>query len=214
MVEVFKRKLAIDPPTKPFELLVDITAHDVAEAVHGLTTGEYLAKTTRPDQLVPRVGLISEVEVTADTTEVDFPGLDILTHKLYLLAFETKNVTATSGEIRIYFEGDFTDTNYYQQNLWASGSTISAGRANNSTLAYLAAGHQVSGFILIMLDPDGYGRVYVAEARSPPAGVNIVTHSIARTITQTNLTRITLRATVANLIGAGSKFRLFAGEAV
>jgi len=212
MGEVFKRKLAIDPPARVFELLADISAHDVAEAVHGLTTGEYLAKTDRADQLVERMRLIKEVEAETDLTEIELTGLDIKAHKFYLLIAVIKNPQASNSFIHLFVEGDEVKTNYYNQFLYDSHTTISSYRENFPALFYVYAGNRSFSVCYIELDPDGYFRYYSLNVRRTGSGVESILWSGCKTATITNITKLKIKANVTNAIGKGSKFMLLAGK--
>jgi len=132
MGEVFKRKLAIDPPARVFELLANISAHDVAEGVHGLTTGEYLAKTSRSDQLVQ--GEIAEnikiylkplmqrtttstVYTDIDDGAFEFPSAPYLQFKrteVYISAF----IYGTDLGVQLMKDGEVVETREWTGTKW------------------------------------------------------------------------------------------------
>jgi len=192
--------------------IADIDAHAaLSEGIHGLAAGEYLAKTTRADQLVTRTGPIREIEVAADTNAVDLTGLDINAHRFYLLLAAVRNPLTSGVEYRILFEGDTLTTNYYSQILQALGSSVNAARYNRSIVGFADAGTSVVLKILVMLDPDGLARAVTLSCPNAPANVRVVLLNVARTVTQTNLTSIMFEGPTGS-IAAGSRFRLLAGR--
>jgi len=201
-------------PVDPNDSLrkTELDSHNVSEAIHGLATGEYLAKTDRADQLVERMRLIKEIVVDVDKTEVEFTGLDIKAHKFYLLVAVIKNPTTSDSRMDIYVEGDEVATNYYAQLIYAGGTSISASRSNAPNLGWVVAGDRTLYVCHIELDPDGYFRFSSLANRKTGGSVDVEQRYGCKTAPITNLTTLKVKGTIANSIGKGSKILLFAGK--
>jgi len=74
--------------------------------------------------VVVGLDLIKEIDITADLTDLDITGLDINTHKLYLIVLNFKNPTASASVYELFVNGDYVTTNYYFQYIEASGTSI------------------------------------------------------------------------------------------
>jgi len=154
------------------------------------------------------ITLIAEEEAPTNITEFDITGLDINTHKFYLIVITFKNPLGVGTEYRLYFEGDFVDTNYYTQHLGASGGSVSAVRNNFPDMGYLAAGERGFHVVYVIRDVDGYPRANVRFNKRIDT-VLITEKSLVHKISQANITRITFRAVESGGIGAGSKIQIY-----
>jgi len=156
-----------------------------------------------------RLDLITEVEVASDCDYVDITGLDINTHKFYLMIVKLKNPQTTSGELYIYFEGDYTDANYYSQATWADASSIYAARYNYPLIACNPDRNATVFSVIITRDPDGYPHAFAQEGRYVGADVMYCTAHVSKTNTVTNITEIRIASDVAGGIGAGTKIEIY-----
>jgi len=158
-----------------------------------------------------RVGWILDrvVEVEADTTQITILGLDILRHHAYMLILNFKNPTGSATEYRLFVEEDLVATNYYRQYLFASGTSVSANRANDSMVHSLLAGGAGIAEVLVMRDVDGVPRFTSTINREDAPTIYMFFTMVAKTAPVSNITRLDIVATVTNSIGAGSKIYLF-----
>jgi len=152
---------------------------------------------------------IAEVILTSNVTRIDFTGLDINTHKAYLLIYTAKNPTTSTSGINFYVENDTTSANYYKEYVQIDGTTVTAGRVNDPNIVYFPAGDRVAGYVYFFRDPDGYYKAVGYNCYGTGSGVSMCFGVISKTATVTNITQINIVAGVANSIGAGSKFLLF-----
>lgn len=151
---------------------------------------------------------IADYTTTSNITSIVFEGLDINTYGVYQLIVSLKNPTTYNSRYFILIEGETSYTNCYLQYLQVSGTSITANRANDSSICYSTGGQRTFAFVTIVKDPDGYVRYTVHESRYTGAGVIIVLQAGCKTNTVTNVTRIEIKSEIANAIGAGSRFIL------
>jgi len=151
---------------------------------------------------------IAEVVPASDVDYVDFTGLDINTDKFYVLFSTIKNPTASDAWYYAFVEGDYTETNYYSQNVNAAGTTVGGQRLNSPQIAGTGTGENCFFVAWITRDPDGYFRYCSINNKRPASSIIVVCRAGAKTATVTNITSIRISASVSGAIGTGSKFIL------
>lgn len=161
-----------------------------------------------------RWDMISEQTVAVLASDIDFPGLDMNTHRHYRLFFEIVNAHAAAIFIGLYFNNDLVHANYRHNDWWSRGG-VSGGLNNNQPrVAYILAGEQAS----MVYDIVQYygGRVgYIGHGFGRLAANMELRHYAGYWFTiPANVTRLTLRSLdLGNLlqlgIAVGSRARLF-----
>jgi len=151
---------------------------------------------------------LAEVDAATDITTMTITGLDLDASKAFLLLFKVANPTASSAAYRLFFNNDTTETNYYFQALWVTGTTIAAGRWNKPELIFLDAGYEGFATCYVMRPPDGLPRYFASVVRRSGSEV-ILASNAGSWVTAANVTRIDVSASVVNGIGVGSKLILF-----
>jgi len=199
------------------------TKTDVADAVdkkHEQNKDQYLdyggANQVSASQLKEVVNLapnlmekVSEVEVSSNCDSIDFDNLDGDSAWFYILFASVKNPTGSGENFYIYFNGDTTNTNYYNQYLQGNGSNANAGRSNDPSCLYAAAGETCEGEFTISLKPDNHIRCIFSMNYESPSSIKYIAKAIAKNTTDTNITSIRIQAQQTNGIGADSRFILF-----
>ena len=163
-----------------------------------------------------RFTLIDEKTVSGAAVErITFTGLDLNTHKNYMLIAEWVNPVAYFGKVWAFYNGDEVPTNYRSQYLRGSSSSSSADRLNDPTIALSADSASSMAVINIGISPDGYINVVSQNRAGQGAAIEIYEFSQNHDIVQSNLTQLDLsyrRYTTdaeENGFGIGSKFRLY-----
>jgi len=152
---------------------------------------------------------VVEIDVTADTTIITITGLDINTDKFYLLLFTVKNPTASNAGYDLLVEGDLTTANYYNQEIYGTGTSIYVGRKNWMDIGWATPGERCFSSTFIVRDPDGYPRFYSYQTRKTGTEVENMLRAGTYIYTVTNITQIDVRASITNAIGAGSKLIIY-----
>ena len=156
--------------------------------------------------------LLAEYEVTgAAVTQIDFTGLDINSHKSYMVDIECKNQFALVSSIYMLINGDMTITNYWNNLLYAT-TNASSGRTNNPTIASMQPSSPGAAKVSIFRDIDGNVRAISNAIEGAPSILNVLHFSYAKIASVTNITRLTFASAVANAIGIGSKIRIYRGD--
>jgi len=163
--------------------------------------------------MVVGLDLIKEVTVEADSDYVDIDGLDIKTHKFYLLIVNIKNGSSSFSYTKLYVEEDYTDANYYTQRIFGGEATVSAERLNEPFIGSISDGQTLLSVVYIILDADGY--LHFDGHIGTNRGNNIYLHLAhgSNINTFSNITKIRIAGSVSKAIGAGSKILIFGYKA-
>jgi len=156
-----------------------------------------------------RTNKVAEVNVSSDTTYVEFTNLDGNSAWFYKLLTNIKNPTANNSNYYIYVNGDTTNTNYYNEYFVANGGGIDYNRVNNPAMGWTIANDRGLFDTVITRDPAGYFRWFSSLSSGTGSGVRVLIRAGSKIATITNITSLRIQAQYSNAIGAGSKFILF-----
>jgi hypothetical protein len=154
---------------------------------------------------------IYETEITgAAVSNIPIDGLDINAHRNYRIIVEMINVSAGSLALRAFINNDTTETNYYSQSLLANASTVTAARNNDPSLTSIDVSDQVFVEMTVSRNFTGYATIQATSTAGDPATIKQRNHSIMKTSTVTNITRLDLFSFGGgNDIGIGSRVKVF-----
>lgn len=157
--------------------------------------------------------LLAETTVSGSAvTSIDFTGLDINTHQSYRVEMEWINGTASSSALYPFFNGDTVATGYYSQEVQASSTTVSGSRENTPRSAVSSATSRTKVTMHISRDTDGWAIVESRSNRTLGSAITADLYTVSRTTTLTNITQLTLTATVASSLSIGTKARIYRGD--
>lgn len=156
---------------------------------------------------------VTDGVVSSDVTDIDLTGLNINTHGgWYMLAFTVNYSSGAGSQIKLYVEGDTTDTNYYSQCLLVDGTTVTAARVNRPEFSFIGGTTYYSeGVMYIKRDPSGRIRINSnANEAQFTGGSNVRMNNcaIASANAYTNVTSIRI-ASSASFLKSGSKFTIY-----
>lgn len=160
----------------------------------------------------PAYELIGDVTVEGTAkTQVDFTGLNIgKDDELLLVSTIIKPIT-TATSFSIYINGNVTNTNYYQQYMGVSSTSISAGRINSSGMTFIGS-VAATNFVLSKIKVTNSGYVVWMDEENRTIGgssLNANSNCVASTFTVSTITTLSVKASVTNAIGTGSRFQLY-----
>lgn len=155
---------------------------------------------------------VADIIVPSNTTAVDITGLNIGKDGEYYLTADWVNGVASSVGMSLFINDNITQTNYYNQYLYATGTSVTSARSNNATV--FACNSNSSNFANanIKLANSGY---YVSQSNStqmivtPSFQPELVKRCATSTFNSSSITKLTLTASVTNAIGANSRFTLY-----
>lgn len=153
--------------------------------------------------------LLSTLTTTALATSVEFTGLDINTHKGYVIVVTYKNGTATAHGTSMYINGLTTATDYYRQYAGADGIELSAARINDAEIFAVDASENAYSVINLALTPGGIAYAIANNVRGAAATIRWIDYRWTKTASVDNITSLTFTATVANGIDIGTTFMLY-----
>lgn len=157
--------------------------------------------------------LLASYTVTGSAvTSIDFSGLDINTHKSYRVEIDWFNASAGNTRMEMFVNGDMTTTNYYEQTMTASSSTIGGGRYNDAGICYSpSTGNLVKAIVFVGLVL-GYPHSNSFSAENVGSTMQIEMKGHSKTTTVANITQLTFTTVAASAIGVGSKIRIYRGD--
>lgn len=159
------------------------------------------------------LGLLYETVVTgAAQTSITIPSLDIVTHKDYRIEIEVFNPTASAVTLKLYTNGDVTAANYAAQSVLSSSTTTTSAATADALIGYVDASSRSLTNANLSLSTDSYYRWTALCSRGSMTLPTLSTISGIKKATITNLTSLTLTASVASSIGIGSRIRIFRGD--
>jgi len=152
--------------------------------------------------------VLADIEVPAGQDYVDFTGLNIDEDGAYVLFLMIYNETGSSSWYRIFVEGDYTVANWYTQRLEATGTSVGAGRSNETYVLYVPYGNRGCTTVIVMREPLGWVRFTSLITSYPPELCRAQIFCGCSKVTYTNVTQIRIASTVAGAIGTGSRLIL------
>lgn len=141
-------------------------------------------------------------------TDLTYSSLDLAADGSYFVQFSFTNATGANAAISLWFNADFTGTNYYRQTISADNTTIAGSRGNDGFAFQLTASTVAVGTITIQPDLTGRPRSSIQNSRNDPTLIQLHDVRHVRNVAA-NVTSITLRSNVANSLGVGSYFKVF-----
>jgi hypothetical protein len=186
---------------------IDTTAPSDGQVLQYVSaSGKWTPKTPSGGNFI----LVQETILGASATDVDFSGLDINTHKAYLLVWKWKNLGDASNALFLYMNGDYTNSDYYRQQFSVDDVTVTSHRANDSEFTNtIPQNADAVGSVLIQRDPDGYVRAITQNSEKGPSAMILSVWTIAKSATVANLTSLRIHSYEASGMAAGSRFALY-----
>lgn len=154
---------------------------------------------------------VQEVSVGATAvTSVSFAGLNIAKGEIYKIESEFSNSAGAAADIRIFFNGNTTLTNYYTELLQCIEASLVGTRYNG---AYFIQAESYVGksfaSTMVNITQQGYGQWVSDSNRGYDSGSYVEKWCGSTTTTLSSITSITLTCGVAAGIANGSKFTLY-----
>lgn len=154
-------------------------------------------------------GVLWETTLTSATDTIDIPG-GMLGGNRYNIELSMVPGNASASIVKLYVNGDTTDSNYTNQFLNADSTTVSAGRQAQPALGGVTNGTPV-WFAEIELGAelgDFFYRGHVHRTLTGTTHASQLQSCWNHTTTVNTITALQLKATVANTFGIGTVVRL------
>lgn len=160
--------------------------------------------------------LLAEYTVSgAAVTSIQFTGLDINTHKQYLIEFDWYNPTASVADASLFINNNTTATNYYTQVLNINNATLTGARNNTNSVGAMNTTKRGRYEIRLSLVSDGTN-AYPALSSHGSYDSGSTQAQTIRTVSSitavANITQIDLTSSIASSIGIGSVVRIYRGD--
>jgi hypothetical protein len=150
-----------------------------------------------------------EYYAPAGVDYVEFTGLDINTHKCYVLVYSIYNPTTSDCIYRLGVENDYYPPDYYCQTLTVSGTTITATRSNSCDIATTSGTSSVAGQVLVLKPPNNFPKFVSICTSKNTNNIELQFSSVTTyNFTVANITKIRLFSSVSGGIGGGSRLML------
>jgi len=156
--------------------------------------------------------LIKEVTLTANKTEVLIDGLNINTHRAYIIICKIENATTSTALYYLFVEGEETLSNYRSHYIYGGGvdgDTLAMGRDEFPPILHLVGNSVGLAVIHLVLDPRNRARWLAHSSRRIGSNVEQVIRSATCLTSMTNITKIKIASDTASAIKAGSKIEVY-----
>ena len=152
---------------------------------------------------------VAEINVSSNTTYVEFTGLSGSNGDIYVIFFNLINHTSTTAYLGICINGDTTSTNYYRSSLIVNNTSVSSLRSNDHRAIPIGSDDRKTfGISYISLNNNDYS--YLAHlVYGIPSEVRQFYTMVKYTSSVTSITSLKIQSNVTNGIGSGSKIRLY-----
>ena len=144
---------------------------------------------------------------------VEFTGLLGNTDRVYWLHLQIINNYAGACSYNITYNAESTITNYYEQQITATSTTVSGARVNAPQVLAVSAQNDCGyAEFVIVRDGGGYFRAQQSGQYGSAAGVVALFRTIAGVNTTAEIIKLRIDATQAGGIGIGSVITLLRGR--
>lgn len=179
----------------------DIKAGQIVEVIYD---GTYF-------QLVSPVDiLVGEVNVSQNSTIVEFTDLDINAHKGYMLESYIDGA-GLAANYYLFYNDDTDNANYYHQHLVVGGTdgqTVTAGREQNAAYCAMVLGSYL--YAVTHIGRGSNGIIFsITQITNQVNTISLLLYAQRCTVAKDNLTTLTIQSGQSNAIGAGSWFKLW-----
>ena len=155
--------------------------------------------------------LIADVEVTANTTQIDFNNLNITKDDELRLVVSVFNQDSGTGNYDLYVNNNTTSNNYWSQALRGNSSSVDAFRVNDAELFYVSS--MLKGLAIIDIKISNNDK-FVAQSNQtrniPDSSLGIDSRNMVSTFNITSITSLSFAClNRTNGIGVGSRLQLY-----
>lgn len=199
--------------TRVLETLLDgLTISPDAPIVDTDNVIEAFGKIQAQINAISAGGAIEEIDTVFVTgsaaTTLSISGLDLGAYRAFLIFYSLDNATGSASNVSVYYNSDTTATHYYTQILTGNNTTVSGSRTNSGFAIGLTANETSTGNGYIQKDLDGKPRLTLNINRGAPSSI-IIQPAVHVWTSNSNVTDITLSASVANSLAIGSVLAVY-----
>jgi hypothetical protein len=196
--------------SKLSELIIDADKDWAGKLIKNLGAPVDPGDAARKGDIPLTLKKVAEVSVAAGVSQLVVTGLDINTHKLYVIFFTVKNPTTTAGYCHFCVNGDTTLTNYQTEYHSAyDGSYEAVNLASDARFVYAAAGKCALAVATLRLSPDGLARLVSLTNEDTASYTAVARYAVKKLAAVTNVTEVDIIGPAAGAIGAGSKLLIY-----
>jgi hypothetical protein len=146
----------------------------------------------------------------AAATTLSISGLNLDVDTRYEISFEGANATGSATTLSLYFNSDTTATNYDVESVGFAGATTTPARANSSVFGQMAATSGTASVDMILTKgQDGKPSARIVAREDITTAIRLRSCSQMWRTSGTNVTGITITASVANSLAIGSIIRVW-----
>ena len=154
--------------------------------------------------------LIDDLTIATATTSVQFSGFTATKEDSLVGVFDINNTSGSNASYSLYVNNDTTASNYYEQGLFASATSVNGSRVNNAVVSNVDTSDKGLCIVDIKLTNDGYFTSQSSNNKNYGASdIQLNDYVKSKTGTITSITQVDFVASVSNAIGVGSRFQLY-----
>jgi hypothetical protein len=151
---------------------------------------------------------VKDITVVGHQTNVDITGLNMTVDLWYRVLIKTANASGSTIGLEIYFDSDYTATNYYSEYMDADGTTLIASRLNTPNFEGLTTLQQVMCSMEITQDLANYTRCISMSNRYAPNIMSSLYRNVCHNVAG-SFTAIRIHSTVASAISSGTRILIY-----
>lgn len=154
--------------------------------------------------------LLADYTVTGSVLgSYTFAGVNLSFDEECVLVCTMLNSQVTGSSYYLFANGNSTTTNYYNQLLTASSTSMTGSRVNDSSFTYTLSENRAFSITKIKLTNNGYF-VFQSEVERTFGGMlDLLQYNGSSTFTIPQITSITIWSATSGAIGIGSRFQLY-----
>ena len=160
----------------------------------------------------PQYELIADVNVTTNTTQIDFDNLNITKDDELRLVYTLVGSSSTNfTNCALFVNNNNTASNYFRQRLIGFGSTLSASRNNINYFGGARSNKKISGFADIKISNNDryvFQSQFINGIGAESSAVDNVNENVVGTFTITSITKLSVVA-FSEQIAVGSRLQLY-----
>jgi hypothetical protein len=167
-------------------------------------------KVTEEGKLVLQTfGIVFDWTAPSTASYVDVTGLDINSHRGYWIYIVLYNPTTINLGLYMFVNGDYNTANYYHEYLLASGTSVTANRANAASITGNYGGERWITTAFLTLAPGNYPYAWSLTARRPGPSIEFLSIAWAYIYSVSNITSLRFQSSASGGIGAGTRILIY-----
>ena len=156
--------------------------------------------------------LIADVEVTSNTTQIDFDNLNITKDDELRLVYTGDGISSSTTILNLFANNETNQSNYYAQRLIGFGSSFLADRTQSSEFTRIRDDIESSGFVDIKISNNNrfvFQSQFNLYIGNGSADIQNRNSNVVGTFTISSINKLSIISEITGGIATGSRFTLY-----